>query len=279
MKACEVIVEERTQQLKACEDELFDKLVEGFHTERELAKLHKTESLFKEYVRVSHSEGVGDKEASEIVDRLLEKAKDAPVKAAGKRDGKGKGAAKGLAKLSAKSKGKGKADDGLTEEQKQAVWEHREHTHEIRRITKELTGRVRSLRYFTVVRDLQKQRDTPPKVKCDSSRCNGRELPLDEIAVLSSCGHMGCLECVTAHAAREECIYADHTEDKDEDVAMLDADGRKKKAVSQSKTACRAAARVINIVKGDTLGVDDAARDANAKHYGMKLEKVLQLIK
>ena len=40
-----------------------------------------------------------------------------------------------------------------------------------------------------------------------------------------------------------------------------------------------AAARVLNIVKGGTLGVDDEARDGRGKHFGKKLEMVIDLIK
>ena len=77
---------------------------------------------------------------------------------------------------------------------------------------------------------------------------------MDEVAVLSSCGHTGCLTCVKLCAETEECVYA-------------------------ASGVCKAAARVLNIVKGDTLGVDDLARDGKGKHYGMKLEKVIELIK
>lgn len=271
MKACEVIVEERTKQLENCKAELVKKLKEGVKQEKAIGKVS-DESLFQEYVRVTLTEGVGDEEATKILEELLEEAHvNKPSNTfVSKIDAKGR--------LTAKPKGK--ADDHLTEKQKEAIWAHREHTHEIRRITKELTGRVRSLRYFTAVRDLQKQRDTPPVVHCNSPKCKGRVLSMDEVAVLSSCGHMGCLKCVMDYAEREECIYAHQGEDQENDDAMSDDDGAaKRRAVTTSKTACKAAARVLNVVRGSTLGVDDVARDRNAKHYGMKLEKVIHLIK
>ena len=49
------------------------------------------------------------------------------------------------------------AKSELSGKQKDMVWEIREHTHELRKLTKELAGRVRSLRFFKVVRDLQRQ--------------------------------------------------------------------------------------------------------------------------
>jgi SNF2 family DNA or RNA helicase len=137
-------------------------------------------------------------------------------------------------------------------ERKQTIWEHREQTHIIRKLTKELVGRVRSLRYFTIVRDLQKQRSEPPVVSCPE--CGRDKIPLEEIAILSSCGHAGCYNDVKSAAESETCVYA--------------RSGR-----------CKAAARVLNIVKGDTLGVDDYEREGKGKHYGMKLERVIDLIR
>jgi len=72
--------------------------------------------------------------------------------------------------------------------------------------------------------------------------------------VLSSCGHMGCLDCVRSCAEKEECVYA-------------------------SLGQCKSAARVLNVVKAETLGVDDEKRHGKGRHFGMKLEKVVNLIK
>ncbi|KAM5536639.1 hypothetical protein V8D89_009734 [Ganoderma adspersum] len=88
----------------------------------------------------------------------------------------------------------------------------------------------------------------------DCPTCERDRVPAGEIAVLSSCGHTGCYACVIACAGREECVYA-------------------------RSGACRAAARKLNVVRGDTLGVDVEARDGRGKHYGRKLEQVIDLIK
>ncbi|KAI0372611.1 hypothetical protein BV20DRAFT_1119632 [Pilatotrama ljubarskyi] len=238
IKACEVIVKERTKQLEDCKAELLRKLNDAVKMEKKIGKVQE-ESLFREYVRVTRTEGVGDKEATEAVQKLLDDANIA-------------GPLKPLTnKLSAKSGGK-KDDCDIPKAIKDLMWDHREQTHEIRRITKELVGRVRSLRYFTVVRDLQRQSEKPPVVHCPS--CGRDDVPLEEIAVLSSCGHMGCHPCVVACADKEECVYA-------------------------ASGACRAAARALNIVKADSLGIDDEARDGRGKHYGLKLEKIMELIK
>ncbi|KAG2365027.1 hypothetical protein BDR07DRAFT_1449967 [Suillus spraguei] len=233
MKACEIIVEERTEQLEACKKELLKELQKAVKKEKSIGKLPE-ESMFQEYARVSRDEGgVGDHEATETIRDLLTKA-EVPV----------------LSPTYWKNKAKG--DMNLAEKTKEAVWEHREQTHIIRKLTKELVGRVRSLRYFTVVRDLQKQRDTPPVVSCPA--CERSEIPMDEVAVLSSCGHTGCMGCVKEAADREECVY-------------------------HPSGQCNAAARALNIVKGQTLGVDDEARDGRGKHHGKKLEMVVDLVK
>ncbi|KAI0061030.1 hypothetical protein BV25DRAFT_1870977 [Artomyces pyxidatus] len=226
MKACEVIVKERRKQLEDCKAELLKKLKEALAKEKDIGRTDE-ESMFREYVRVCRTDGVGDEDGTAAVRELLT---DAGV---------------GPNKPSASGRSMKEADLRAT------IWEHREQTHHLRRLTKELVGRVRSLRYFSVVRDLQKQKDEPPVVACPA--CGRDAVPLDEIAVLSSCGHTGCYTCVRAAADNEECVY------------------------SQGK--CMAAARVLNIVRGDTLGVDDVEREGRGKHFGLKLEKVIHLIK
>ena len=233
MKACDVIVQERQKQLDDCKQELLGCIVAGVKREANIGRVG-DESMFREYVRVSRTEGVGDKDATELVVGLLDEA-----------------GATASQKSAATGKNKTKEDSDLPTKVKDLIWEHREKTHEIRRLTKELVGRVRSLRYFTVVRDLQRQSETPPVISCPS--CNRDDIPVNEIAVLSSCGHTGCLDCVKTCAEKEECVYA-------------------------ASGSCRSAARVLNVVKGDTLGVDES-REGRGKHYGMKLEKVIDLIK
>ncbi|EJD08575.1 uncharacterized protein FOMMEDRAFT_102039 [Fomitiporia mediterranea MF3/22] len=240
MKACEVIVRERTKQLEDCKRELVDKLQHALALQSEIGKTD-SETYFQEYVRVTHNEGVGDKDATSIA---LEQLKMAGIEgplscpsnksADSRKNVKDKGKAKGVS-------------NGISD----LIWDIREQTHEIRRLTKELVGRVRSLRYFTVVRDLQKQSGIPSTASCPS--CANQKIPIEDIAVLSSCGHIGCIKCVMSCAEREECVCA-------------------------QSGGCNAAARVLNIVKGDTLGVDDVARDGTGKHFGVKLEKIVELI-
>jgi hypothetical protein len=231
MKACEVIVKERKSQLEDCRNDLIKKLKEALEKEKEIGKRlddEPKESMFREYVRVCRTEGVGDEDGTKLVLELLDTA--------------------GVGEHRPSSSGLKMKDS----ERKETIWQHREQTHTIRRLTKELVGRVRSLRYFTIVRDLQKQRSESPVVSCPE--CGRERVPLEEIAILSSCGHAGCYNDVKAAAESEACVYA-------------------------RSGQCKAAARVLNIVKGDTLGVDDYERDGKGKHFGMKLEKVIHLIR
>ena len=240
MKACEVIVKERKKQLEECRSDLKTKLQKALVTEKKTPKTS-DESLFREFIRHTHQEGLGDEEASNLVLKLFDEAGITL-----------KGGSKVQEKSSSSKGKKGGGDPHLTNDDKAKIWAHREETHEIRKVVKELVGRVRSLRYFTVVRDLQKQNEKPPELPCPS--CGRDKVPLSELAVLSSCGHTGCETCVMAAAEKEECVYA-------------------------GSGKCSAAARVLNVVKGETLGVDDEVRDGRGKHFGLKLEKVVELIK
>ncbi|KAL0575290.1 hypothetical protein V5O48_006691 [Marasmius crinis-equi] len=224
MKACDVIVKARQKQLDDCKAELLKSIEAGVKREKALGNVG-GESMFHEWARVCRTEGVEDEDATKMVVELIEEADVPPSKKIKKEELK------------------------LSEKTKVAVWEHREKTHEIRRLTKELVGRVRSLRYFTIVRDLQKQRQTSPKLSCP--RCERDGLSVEETSILSSCGHSGCKDCVKMCADKEECVDA----------------------------SCKSAARVMNIVGAETLGVDDVERDGRGKHFGKKLEQVIHLIK
>ena len=209
MKACEVIVQERTRQLEECKEELVENLKDSFALQKRIGKTP-DETYFQEYVRVTRNEGIGDTEATKIALGLLDDAGvSGPLVTTKAPDAKSKS-----------DRGKSKNSD-LPTKTKDLIWELREKTHDIRRLTKELVGRVRSLRYFTVVRDLQRQAEVPPTISCPI--CGNERVELEDIAVLSSCGHTGCMKCVMEYAEREECVYTPSGD-------------------------CKAAARVLNVV-------------------------------
>ena len=80
--------------------------------------------------------------------------------------------------------------------------------HLLRRLQKEVTGRVRSLRFFVNVRDLQ--REGADRVLANgngnSPRRGGKASGSgDDLALLSCCGHMGPLSLVKRSAADQLC--------------------------------------------------------------------------
>lgn len=245
MKACEIIVKDRTAQLEECRTDLLKNVGKALEMQKRIGKTE-DESLFQEWLRVTRTEGVGDKDATNLIlDILKEAGADAPLKTT-------TNTATSKATTKSTKPPKGKVKD-RAQDITDLIWEHREHAHDLRKLTKELVGRVRSLRYFTVVRDLQKQRQEEVKpVNCPN--CKRQSLHVSEIGVLSSCGHMGCMKCVIACAEQEECV-------------------------NTASGDCNAAARVLNVVKAETLGVDDVMRDGKGKHFGRKLEQVIDLIK
>lgn len=230
MRACDIIVKERTEQLEKCKEDLVKTLEKALVMEKEVGfrESDPPESFFREIIRRYRGDGVGDAEAKVVVKNLLDQV--------------------GVGSRAPRTGGKKMTNSGRAEH----VWKLREQSHSIRRLVKELVGRVRSLRYFTVVRDLQKQKDKPPVVDCPG--CDLDEVPLAEIVVLSSCGHTGCFTCVKERADNNECVYAGH-----------------------ATRNCQSQVRTVNIVKGETLGVDEK-RDGEGRRYGAKLEQVVELL-
>ena len=113
--------------MEHCRAELLKAIEAGVAREKKLGNVG-SESMFNEYIRVTRTEGVDDKEATAVAVGLLDEAGAIHVKVKGKNQ-----------------------DVSVSEKVKEQAWEHREKTHEIRRLTKELVGRIRSLRYFTEI--------------------------------------------------------------------------------------------------------------------------------
>ena len=141
------------------------------------------------------------------------------------------------------------------EDAEQGVWDLREHCHGLRRIQKELVARLRSLRYFKAVRDMQVKKEqkgeaakaVPGLNACPA--CGKRKADSPQWAVLSCCGHQGCHECLVRSADLQECPVA----------------------------GCAAPARPSSVVRCSELGVD-AAHEAGGK-YGTKLRRVVQTVR
>ena len=119
------------------------------------------------------------------------------------------------AKPTPSRKGVPKKLDGELNNQK---WNIREEVRALRMLTRELIGRVRSLRFFKSVRDLQRL-SADDDVLCGScahaQEKAGAKSPKKRLVapahakklsgVLSTCGHVGCLSCLKRLANLQEC--------------------------------------------------------------------------
>lgn len=129
-------------------------------------------------------------------------------------------------------------------------WDLREQTHLLRRLSKELVARVRSRRFFEVVRMLQHNgADATAALK--SSACGhypraSKSIPM---AVLSCCGHVSCHACMVDAVNDQRCVKGD---------------------------ACHASVRHTNIVKVSSLGIEG---EMSSGRYGAKLLHLVNLIK
>ncbi|ODQ51905.1 hypothetical protein SAICODRAFT_94475 [Saitoella complicata NRRL Y-17804] len=240
IQACDIIVQERTGQLEDCKRDLLRILIKTKDAhKRAMKEAHgfgEVADPWKEFRASVSDKRLGDLEAAEAVSDLL-----AEVEAGAKIEKKSK---------SSKNKDRYDSDDDPSKKKPKTVeeirWDARERVHGVRAVAKELVLRFRSLRYFTIVRDIQKRIELA--VECPG--CHN-QISTENVAVMSSCGHTGCYECLLRSAVeKERCVSED----------------------------CLAAARSLNVIKSETLGVEDESL-REGRHFGVKLEKVVRLIK
>lgn len=146
---------------------------------------------------VRSKSGVGDADATALVRKLLAQAEASAAKPVnvprkpldlsrcvrGEVDKKSGVQAAHVALKKALAKGTPAYDDAIRD----AKWEIRKDTHDhLRAVSRELVGRLRSLRYFQAVRDQQR--------KAGGERARAGE------AILSCCGHVGELKLMQHHA-------------------------------------------------------------------------------
>lgn len=239
-EACDHIAGARSAQLAGCEADLYKsinlaiglnahvKKRGGFNKADEHDRHH-----FREWVEHSFdlTKHQGDQDAAKRLIKVLEKAgfktSSIPSETI---DGKAASLEKG-------------------EKVEDIKWRLREQTHLLRRLSKELVARVRSLRFFEVVRKIQRGGQLSIDT-LESSECSHRPSTHPEVAmaVLSCCGHVACFDCMTQSANNQACI----------------ATGK-----------CHAAVRHTNVVKVKSLGVEG---EISSGRYGAKLQKLVQLI-
>jgi len=236
-EACEHISGARTTQLANCEKDLYVSINKAVTLNTMVKKkgswTKDDRHHFKEWVEYSFdlTKHQGDAEAAERLVSVL------------KRSGF-KGPTIPSEPVESKSV---KLDKGAKLED--IKWRLREQTHLLRRLSKELVARVRSLRFFEVVRKIQRGGDDSDQT-LESSECDHRPSthPDTPMAVLSCCGHVACLSCMKLAADEQKCV---------------------------ASAKCNAAVRHTNIVKVASLGIEG---QLSSGRYGAKLRTLVDLI-
>ncbi|KAJ3235803.1 hypothetical protein HDU81_000159 [Chytriomyces hyalinus] len=94
----------------------------------------------------------------------------------------------------------------------------RELTHSVERLQKELVGRMRSLRFFVAVDRIVLSDERFGILRnaianCASTSCKTKQSSVADTpyliknsALLSCCGHMGCVSCLTTASANQKCL-------------------------------------------------------------------------
>jgi hypothetical protein len=240
-EACEYIAGDRTTQLKGCENDLYASIniAVGLHLyvrrKGAYGKDDPERQHFKEWVNsvLGSKQNHGDSDAEARLVKVLERC-----------------GFKGTTWPSEVADPKAVAKVIKGEKVEDVKWRLREQSHLLRRLTKELVARVRSLRFFEVVRKLQRNGQEAKEV-LEGSECDHRPStqPGVEMAVLSCCGHISCWECMIKAADNQAC--------------------------PKGKDNCQAAVRHTNVVKVKSLGIEG---ELSSGRYGAKLQKLVDLI-
>ena len=236
-EACQHIYSARSSQLQACEDDLYRSINQAvgyhIHIKKKGSFAKEDAQPFRDFVTQSYdtSKHQGDQEAAERLVQVLEKC--------GFRDGH--------LPTERADKKQPEIEKGASVED--VKWTLREQTHLLRRLSKELVARVRSLRFFDVVRKLQLN-GAEAKQTLEDSGCDHRPSthPRTEMAILSCCGHVACHECMLRAADQQTCIQS---------------------------ALCRASVRHTNIVKVSSLGIEG---ELSSGRFGAKLQRLVDLI-
>lgn len=224
--ACNAIVATRTKQLKLCSEEIERQTgyardaIALFEATHPTAKLDPKQAELRG-MPASHFRDWQTKEIADCGDDEATRRMVLLVKA---------GLARPKAKVALPPEEKSFKD--------KMAWV-RDQVHLLRRLQKELTGRVRSLRFFEAVRSVQSGGELPGKAA---------GLPADSLGLLSCCGHAGPLAEMLEAADRQECPHP----------------------------RCKAAARPGCVVRVSELGREAKSQAGGA--FGAKLSAVAALI-
>ncbi|WVF65980.1 hypothetical protein IAT40_000718 [Kwoniella sp. CBS 6097] len=238
-EACEHITGARSKQLIGCEEDLYRSINEAValhcyvRNKNGFGPPEADRQHFQEWVTFSSDpkKHQGDSEAAERLIKVLAKC----------------GVVNGKVPSAAVGGKQAKIEKGAKVED--VKWQLREQSHLLRKLSKELVARVRSLRFFEVVRKLQRN-GPEAKLVLEASACEHKPStdPNAEMAVLSCCGHVACFPCMSKAADAQRCVKGDE---------------------------CYAAVRHTNIVKVKSLGIEG---ELSSGRFGAKLQKLVDLI-
>lgn len=284
VQACDMIVAERQDQLHQCREDIRRTLRDAVKRYSEIRpkdfERHNRRDIFGELVKIFRENGTGDPAADHDIIQMLNEAfadkNDKPdvvyvdgtiadpviseppplVRKIDEDEGEVQLTKAGKPKKKqSKKKEQEIIEKPWPKEMSEKIEQLKDKAFYLRTVVrKELVGRHRSLRYFTVVRDLQKfglknAESNKGITNISCLGCNRKNLHIKDAAVISSCGHQGCYDCLKKAAVQQKCLI-EH---------------------------CEAATRALAVIKAESLGTEKA-RDSIGRHYGRKLEKVVELI-
>ncbi|KAI9007348.1 hypothetical protein BC832DRAFT_530709, partial [Gaertneriomyces semiglobifer] len=248
-EACDLIVKERTEQFKECRRDLVRDISRAKDLHHEIMRKggFPDHDHFRHWLDDQRKGNADDPAVRNIMFEILEET--GCMKAAGGNTTTGKG------------KRKVKADESesvyeMPTSLEDKVWYLRELVVlQLRRNVRELVGRVRSLRYFKIIRSLQLSEfrngmyeAVCPGKFCSEENLNQDGIPIAELAVLSCCGHAGCRRCLRWHAEDQQCPVL----------------------------GCRAQVRPVNVVLSESIEVEHL--DEPVGKFGAKLRNLTVLI-
>ena len=239
MQACDIVVQERQVQ--------YDDLIKDLKKSLRRAILLKNECPSRNHYdwweESVPKNTFGDLDATRFLQQLIEAAREKYSRRANRSNPTDD--TDDTDEASGEEVDRGLKDEGAKSQALRDLAGH------LRRLATELASRTRSLRFFEVVRQLQRAR-SGGEISKDAKTCSKcKTVPsLDSLSVMGMCGHTACDECLNDHQSSVECIAA----------------------------GCNAQAHRWSVLKATELGEED--REASVgRHYGRKLEAVVKLIK
>ncbi|KAK7207152.1 hypothetical protein BZA70DRAFT_270604 [Myxozyma melibiosi] len=225
---CESIVVIRKRQLDECKRDLYRECVKAEEMVYALMKFHHR-SPDKYMTWKQRLGSLGDATVAIKIENIVEEAKRAAAK-----------------KMEQYKRGSAaSADIELPVDELEFVLDERVHL--IHRLAKEYLQRKRALMYFENLLTVMASGDV--EVTCLG--CDRKIKDRSQITIISSCGHMGCSDCVSAAAMREECFIGE---------------------------GCASLTNRNNTVMADTIGAKDRLVSSENQIFGSKMEDLADLI-